>query len=88
LAPWRCGVGAGDRRDVGVREVALDRACAGERLVRANVVVELSEVVDHRGHLDAVGGQVAPEHFDLDGAVVALDDAVWSAVSVAAFGCA
>jgi len=76
LACWRCGGEGVGQVAVGVGEVALDRAGAGEGLVRADVVVELSEVVDHRGHLRAVGGQVAPELLDLDGAVVALDDAV------------
>jgi len=39
-------------------------------------VVELAEVVDHDGHLDAAGGQVAPGRFDLDRVVGGLVDAV------------
>lgn len=42
----------------------------------SDVVVELAECFDTDGHLGAVGGQFAPKVFDLDGAVVALDDAV------------
>jgi hypothetical protein len=60
----------------GVGEVGLDRSVAGERFVWADVVVELAEVLDHHGHLGAVGRQSAPEVLDLDRAVVALDDAV------------
>src|SRR4051794_611586 len=44
--------------------------------MRPDRVVEVAEVVDHAGHLGAVGGQLAPELLDLDRAVVALDDAV------------
>jgi hypothetical protein len=72
LARWRWG----GRCVVGVGEVALDGAVTVECLVRSDRVVELAECFDHRRHLCAVGGQVAPERFDLDRAVVALDDAV------------
>jgi len=51
LARSRCCGDGVDR----LGEVALDRAVAGERFVRADVVVELSERLDHLGHLGAVG---------------------------------
>ena len=41
-----------------------------------HVVVELSERLDLGGHFQAVGGEVAPERFDLDRSVVALDHPV------------
>jgi hypothetical protein len=44
--------------------------------VRADLIADRPERLDHLPHLQAVGGEVAPEVLDLDPAVKALDHAV------------